>query len=117
MTISREQLDAGLVDFGDTVKRGAPLPPVSPGEILREEFMVPLNLSAWALAKGLGVPVNRITAILAGRRAITADTALRLGRYFGTSAEFWLNLQQHHDLEIARRELANRLETEVAVPA
>ena len=79
------------------------LPPVTPGEILREEFMVPLSLSANRLAEALGVPANRITAILNGTRAVTADTALRLARCFRTSPEFWLNLQLLHDLEVARR--------------
>ncbi|MGE0118266.1 MAG: HigA family addiction module antitoxin [Dongiaceae bacterium] len=79
------------------------LPPVTPGEILREEFMAPLGLSANRLAEALGVPANRITAILNGTRAVTADTALRLARCFRTSPEFWLNLQVLHDLEVARR--------------
>lgn len=79
------------------------LPPVTPGEILREEFMVPLGLSANRLAAALGVPANRITAIVNGTRAVTADTALRLARLFRTSPEFWLNLQVLHDLEVARR--------------
>ncbi len=79
------------------------LPPVTPGEVLREEFMVPLGLSANRLAEALGVPANRITAILNGTRSVTADTALRLARCFRTSPEFWLNLQLLHDLEVARR--------------
>ncbi|HLO76012.1 MAG TPA: HigA family addiction module antitoxin [Magnetospirillum sp.] len=69
-----------------------------PGEMLHEEFMVPLGLSGNQLAHALKVPANRINDIVAGRRAVTADTALRLSRYFGTTAEFWLNLQQAHDL-------------------
>jgi len=80
------------------------LPLTTPGELLRSEFMKPLGLSANALARALHVPPNRITAILNGNRAITADTALRLARYFGTSAEFWLNLQSDYDLRLARRE-------------
>ena len=86
----------------------------SPGEMLREEFLKPLGLSANALALALRVPANRVTAILKEERAITADTALRLGRYFGTSARFWLNLQQSHDLSKARAGLAARIEREVA---
>ena len=86
----------------------------SPGEMLREEFLEPLELSANALALALRVPANRITAILNEERAVTADTALRLGRYFGTSARFWLNLQQSHDLSKARAELAAKIEREVA---
>jgi len=85
----------------------------SPGEMLREEFLVPLGLSANALALALRVPANRVTAILKDQRAVTADTALRLGRYFGTSARFWLNLQQAYDLSRARGELAARIEREV----
>ena len=73
-----------------------------PGQLLRAEFLEPHQLSANALAKALHVPPNRITAILNGQRAITADTALRLGRYFGTTAEFWLNLQNDHELRLAR---------------
>jgi addiction module HigA family antidote len=79
------------------------MPPIHPGEILAEELRE-LGLSARAFADALGVPHNRIAAILRGRRSITADTALRLGRYFGTTAKFWLNLQQSHDLKVAERE-------------
>ena len=79
------------------------LPPVSPGEILREEFMTPHGLSANRLAAHLGVPPNRISAILKGDRAITADTALRLANCFGTTPEFWMNLQVLYELEVARR--------------
>jgi len=79
------------------------MPPVHPGEILKEE-LEGLSLSASAFAKSLGVPANRITEILNERRRITSDTALRLGRYFGTSAEFWMNLQQAYDLKITREE-------------
>jgi addiction module HigA family antidote len=76
---------------------------IHPGEILRTEFLDELELSAYALAKALRVPVNRITGIVKGERAITADTALRLARYFDTSPEFWINLQSHCDLEVASR--------------
>ncbi|MBM3559846.1 MAG: HigA family addiction module antidote protein [Alphaproteobacteria bacterium] len=79
------------------------LPPIPPGEILAEEFLAPLGLSANALARALGVPTNRITAILNGTRSITADTALRLARHFGTTPRFWLNLQAAHDLDFAER--------------
>lgn len=78
------------------------LPPVPPGAVLREEFMAPHALSARALARDLGVPPNRVTKILNGERAVTAATALLLARRFGTSAEFWMNLQTAHDLELAR---------------
>lgn len=75
------------------------LPPIHPGEILDTEFMQPLKLSQNALAKELGVPPRRINEIVHGRRAITADTAMRLGLFFGTSAQFWLNLQSHYELD------------------
>ena len=74
------------------------LPPVHPGEVLREEFMLPLGNSINALARDLHVPVSRVSKIVNEERAITADTALRIARYFGTSAEFWLNLQSRYDL-------------------
>lgn len=85
------------------------LPPIHSGEMLREEFMQPLGLSGNALATALGVTAARINEIVQERRGITADTALRLARYFGNSAEFWLNLQQRYELECARRELGNAL--------
>lgn len=78
------------------------LPPIHPGEMLREEFLVPMGLSANALAIAIGVPATRIGEIVNERRGITADTALRLGRYFRMSAEFWMNLQSHYDLQHAR---------------
>jgi antitoxin HigA-1 len=83
--------------------------PVSPGEVLAEEFLAPLNLSQYRLAKDIGVPQTRVTAIIRGGRAISADTALRLARYFGTSDRFWLNLQTRYDLEIERDRLAEEL--------
>jgi addiction module HigA family antidote len=89
------------------------LPPVTPGEILREEYMVPLGLSANKLSEVLGVPANRVTAIINGDRGITADTALRLAKCFDTSPDFWLNLQGLHDLEIARRESGKAIEKKV----
>ncbi|WP_405232532.1 HigA family addiction module antitoxin [Lentisalinibacter salinarum] len=91
--------------------------PIHPGEILKEEFLEELDLSAYALAKALKVPTNRITGILNGDRAITADTALRLSRYFGNSPEFWLNLQARYDLELARRLSGDRIRKEVATSA
>ncbi len=86
-----------------------------PGEVLREEFMGPLGLSANALARALYVPANRITAIIAEHdpRAVTPDTALRLARYLGTSAEFWLNLQAAHDLSRAKEEVGREIEQQV----
>jgi addiction module HigA family antidote len=86
--------------------------PIHPGEILREE-LDKLGLSARALATALKVPTNRITTILNGRRGITADTALRLARFFGTSPEFWLNLQSAHDLRLAQRNAGDRIVREI----
>lgn len=80
-----------------------------PGEILDEEYMTPLGISARELASALGVPANRISEILRGRRGVTADTAARLGRYFGTSAEMWLNMQQAHDLSKVRAERGDEI--------
>jgi addiction module HigA family antidote len=79
--------------------------PVTPGEMLKEEFLTAYGLSQSALAKAIGISPNRIAGIVNNRRRITADTALRLGLYFGNSAEFWLNLQGHYDLKMARRKL------------
>lgn len=87
--------------------------PIHPGEILRMEFLDELDLSAYALAKALRVPVNRITGIVNGERSITADTALRLARFFGNTPEFWLNLQTHYELTVASRHDARRIEREV----
>ncbi|MGC2778609.1 MAG: HigA family addiction module antitoxin [Bradyrhizobium sp.] len=85
-----------------------------PGKILNDEFLTPLGISANALAMALRVPANRITGIINGERSITADTALRLARYFDNSAEFWINLQAGHDLTSARAELGKRIEAEVS---
>lgn len=87
--------------------------PIHPGEILREDFMKPLHLSMNALALSLRIPVTRISEITHERRAITADTALRLARYFRTSARFWLNLQSAYDLEVAEERALSRIEREV----
>ncbi len=88
-------------------------PPIHPGEILLEEFLHPLGLSQYRLAKGISVPPRRINEIVHGKRAVTADTALRLGRFFGTTAQFWINLQSRHDLEVASEALGPRLAREV----
>ena len=85
------------------------LAPVHPGEILREEFMEPLNITQYRLAKETNVPPRRINEIVQGRRAITADTALRLGKFFGTSEMFWLNLQARYDLDVQKETLGSRL--------
>jgi addiction module HigA family antidote len=90
---------------------------ITPGEILEADFLKPMGLSQYRLAKDIGVPARRINEIVKGDRAITADTALRLGRYFKMSAQFWLNLQSHYDLEVAEDRLGHRLEREVKVLA
>ena len=89
------------------------LPPVHPGEILLEEFLTPMGITRYRLAKSIGVPQRRIDEICAGKRAITADTALRLARFFGTDAQSWMNLQGEYDLEVAACSLAERIEKEV----
>ena len=91
------------------------LSPVHPGEVLLEEFLEPLGLTQYRLAKDLSVPARRINEIVHGTRSVTADTALRLSRYFGTSDRFWLNLQAAYDLDVERDRLGKRLEQEVAV--
>ena len=95
----------------------AKLAPIHPGEVLLEDFLKAMGLSQYALAKAIGVPPRRVNEIVHGKRAVSADTALRLGRYFGMEAEFWMNLQAHHDLEAARDALAGRLEREVKARA
>ena len=91
------------------------LVPVHPGEILLEDFLKPLGLSQYALAKGLSVPPRRINEIVLRKRAVTADTALRLARFFGTSPRFWLNLQSAYDLDVECDRLGGRLDKEVRV--
>ena len=98
-----------------TLEQEDRLPPVHPGEVLLEDFMKPLGLSQYRLAQDLGVPALRISQIVHGKRAVTADTALRLARYFDTSANVWMRLQARYDLEIAEAELAERVEQEVKV--
>jgi addiction module HigA family antidote len=95
----------------------AKLAPVHPGEILQTEFLIPLGLSQYRLAKETSVPRRRINEIVRGQRANSADTALRLARYFGTSERFWSNLQVRYDLEVERDRLGNRLLREVQVRA
>ena len=93
------------------------LPAIHPGEILQEEFLVPMGISQYRLANDLGVSPRRINEVVHGTRAVTANTALRLARYFGTSAQFWLNLQSHYDLETESDKLGDRLQDEVHVLA
>jgi addiction module HigA family antidote len=107
MGISRD----AVTEYGEIADAAARrVGPIHPGTILKEEFLEPMDVSAYALAKAMGVPRNRVTAIVHGERAISADTALRLGRYFGMSAEFWLGLQTAYDLETARQEIGGRLD-------
>ena len=87
----------------------AKLPPIHPGEILKEEFLVPLGVTQYRLAQGIGVDARRINAIIHGQRAITAETALLFSRFFGNSAEFWMGLQSQYDLEKEQDRLADRL--------
>ena len=87
--------------------------PIHPGEVLHEEFLRPLAISQYRVAKDISVPARRINEIVHGTRSVTADTALRLGRYFGTTAQFWMNLQNHFDLEVQKDKIGNRLEQEV----
>lgn len=89
------------------------LPPVHPGEVLLEDFMKPLGLSQYRLAKDIGVPALRISQIVNGKRAVTADTAIRLSRYFGTSPDVWLRMQAHYDLEVAEVKAGERIRREV----
>jgi antitoxin HigA-1 len=113
MSIPIEDVLAGRVEVSDIIEPGSErLPPVHPGEILAD-ILADSGLSAYALAKGLNVPLNRITAILAGKRAITADTALRLARFFGTSAEMWVRLQASYELEAARADHGRAIVAEV----
>ncbi|HYA94479.1 MAG TPA: HigA family addiction module antitoxin [Thermodesulfobacteriota bacterium] len=91
------------------------LPPIHPGEILMEEFLRPLGITQYKLAKDIHVPARRINEIVHGKRSITADTALRLSRYFNLSERFWLNLQARYDLEVEKDKLNDRIKTEVKV--
>ena len=92
-------------------------PPIHPGEILLEEFLKPMGITQYRLAKDVSVDPRRINEIVHGKRSISADTSLRLGRYFGTSARFWMNLQSQYDLQVEEMELGDRLEEEVKVLA
>ena len=112
MTVKREDVDRREVDFSD-VTSGRRLPPVHPGEILRDEFLTPMELSVYRLARALKISRPRLNDIVLGRRGVTTDTALRLGRYFGTTPEFWINLQSRHNLDVAERTLRVEIEREI----
>ncbi len=110
MVIKRS--DLGSIDFSDT-DTGDSIPEIHPGEILRSEFLEPLGMSVNALALALRVPAPRINDVVRGKRAISADTALRLARYFGASAQFWLNLQIAFDLRVATAAAGEQIEREI----
>ena len=112
MIIEREDLDRQRTDFSDVVS-GQRLAPVHPGEILRDEFLTPMALSVYRLARALKISRPRLNDLVLGRRAVTIDTALRLGRYFGTTPEFWINLQTRYDLDVAEHTLRRELEREI----
>ena len=112
MTIKREELDRREVDFSD-VASGRQLQPVHPGEILRDEFLTPMGISVYRLAHAIKVSRPRLNDIVLGRRGVSTDTALRLGRYFGMTPEFWINLQTRYDLDIAERTIRLQIEQEV----
>lgn len=112
MTIKREDVDQRRIGFSD-VASGRVLTPVHPGEVLREEFLTPMALSVYRLARALKVSRPRLNDLVLGRRSVTIDTALRLGRYFGTTPEFWINLQTRYDLDVAERTVRRRIEREI----
>ena len=112
MIITREAVDRCAVDFAG-VTSGRRLPPVHPGQFLRDEFLEPLGLSVYALARALNVPRPRLNDVVRGRRSLSTDTALRLARCFGTSPGFWINLQARHDLDIAERTLRRTVDSQV----
>lgn len=116
MTIKRNDVDTRKVDFSDICSGRQP-PPIHPGEILRDEFLTPMGISVYKLANAIKVPRSRVNDIVLERRAVTTDTALRLGRYFGTSPEFWVNLQAGYDLDVANRTIRQRIEQEVSPQA
>ncbi|MCD6285251.1 MAG: HigA family addiction module antidote protein [Anaerolineae bacterium] len=91
------------------------IPPIHPGEILMEEFLKPMGITQYRLAKDIKVDPRRINEIVHGQRSVSADTALRLARFFGMSERFWMNLQAHYDLELRKMELGDRLEEEIKV--
>jgi addiction module HigA family antidote len=112
MTIKREDLDAGRVDFKG-IATGGRLRPVHPGEVLQTDFLEPLGISVYALAKAIHVPRSRANDIALGRRGVSADTAIRLGRFLKTTPEFWVNLQSRYDLDVAKRSLRGTVEREI----
>ena len=112
MSIKREDIERRKIDFSE-VRSGRRLPPIHPGKILRDEFLMPMGISVYELAHAIKVPRSRANDIVRGLRAVTTDTAIRLGRYFGMTAEFWINLQARYDLDVADRTVRRRIEQEV----
>jgi addiction module HigA family antidote len=102
-----------FVDYHQEMQMKKKMPPIHPGEILAEEFLAPLGITQYRLAKDISVPARRINEIVHGQRSVTADTALRFGRYFNMSPQFWLNLQAHYDLDEAEDRIGSRLDEEV----
>src|SRR5438552_17673420 len=100
------------VDLSD-IRSGCRLPLVPSGTILRDEFLTPMEISVYELANAIKAPRSRLNDIVLGRRAVTVDTALRLARYFGTTPEFWINLQTHYELDVAGRTVRRRIEREI----
>ena len=113
MTIKREDLDSGRVDLSEVIAGGR-LPAVHPGDILRDDFLQPFGMSVLGLAKELKVSRSRISDVVRRRRTVSTNTALRLARYFGTTPEFWINLQARYELDMAKHSLWQRVEREVA---
>ena len=112
MAIKREELDRREVDLSD-VASGRRLPPVHPGQILRDDYLIPMGLSVYRLAQELRIPRPRLNDVVLGRRGVTVDTTLRLGYYFGTTPEFWINLQTRYDLDVADRTVRRQIEQEI----
>ena len=112
MVTKRVELDRREVDLSD-VASGRRLPPVHPGEILRDEFLGPMEIGVYRLAQELKIPRPRLNDVVLGRRRVTVDTALRLGCCFGTTPEFWINLQTRYDLDVAERTVLRRIEREI----
>lgn len=112
MSIKREDIDKGKVKLSD-ITTGRRLPLVHPGKILRDEFLTPFALTVYELANAIRAPRSRVNDIVLGRRAVSIDSAIRLARYFGTTPEFWMNLQIRHDLDAANRSHRKKIEHEI----
>lgn len=104
-----------IITRGETMTKT--LSPIKPGDVLLEEFLKPMNITQTQLSKDIKVPANRVSQVIHGKREITADTALRLGKYFGIEPEFWLNLQVRYNMKIARSKIGKKIEREVKVYA